>query len=215
VNQRATATEGSESRYETLEILYPTASSFYQEVQAPDVAHLSGGKGTNHSASSNSSSKSQSSSQDATKKTETKEKPSSSSSTSSSSTSSDFVPLHNTSDIIRQYAFEDVNLINIVVVSRGEFSEFDLGIQLSLLESASRRQLLSIKMAAANIFALGLILYGICLCRSYRKKVDITVYSDWSDNEESSDEDQAASGDEQQDIIDENNEYAADYTMIQ
>lgn len=135
---------------------------------------------------------------------------------SSPSTSSEFVPLHNTSDIIRQYAFEDVNLINIVIVSRGEFSEFDLGIQLSLLESASRRQLLSIKMAAANIFALGLIVYGFCLCRSYRKKVDITVYSDWSDNEDSSEENPADSDEQQLEEIDEdaNNEYTADITII-
>lgn len=44
VSQRGSSAEGSESRYETLEILYPTASSFYQEVQAPDVAHPAGGK---------------------------------------------------------------------------------------------------------------------------------------------------------------------------
>lgn len=92
------------------------------------------------------------------------------------------------SDIIRQFVFDDVNLINIVVVSRGEFSEFDLGVQLSLLESASRQQLLTIKMIAANIFILSILIYCICLYKSYKKKVDITVYTDWDDKEVSDDE---------------------------
>lgn len=80
-----------------------------------------------------------------------------------------------------------MNLINVVIISRSEFSEFDIGIQLSLLESSSRRQLMSIKMAVANIFGIGIVIYCFCLCRSYRRKVDITVYSDWSDNEDDSD----------------------------
>lgn len=94
-------------------------------------------------------------------------------------------PLHNTSDIIRQFEFEDVNLINIVVISRGDFSEFDLGVKLSLLESSSRQKLLTIKMIAANIFIFCILIYCICLCRNYRKKTDMTVYTDWDDHEAS------------------------------
>lgn len=74
-----------------------------------------------------------------------------------------------------------------MVVSRGEFSEFDLGVKLSLLESASRQQLLTIKMIAANIFILSILIYCICLCRNYRKKVDINLYTDWDDKDAHSD----------------------------
>lgn len=58
VTQRGISIESSESRYETLEILYPTASSFYQEVATPEVVHTSsasnGSKTENHTGNSSS-----------------------------------------------------------------------------------------------------------------------------------------------------------------
>lgn len=39
---------------------------------------------------------------------------------------------HNVSDVLRQYAFEGVDKINIVVIGQSDFSRFDLGVQVSL-----------------------------------------------------------------------------------
>ncbi len=46
---------------------------------------------------------------------------------------------------------------------------------------------MTIKMIAANIFILGILIYCICLCRSYKRKVNATVYTDWDDKDVSSD----------------------------
>ena len=182
VTSRGQSVDTADSRYETLEILYPDASSFYQEVQGPEVISTSGSKvsfkydyGSNTTSAKNGTHGAL-------------QKGSSGVVLVSPALQGDpTIPLHSTSDIIRQFVFENVNLINVVVVSRGEFSEYDLGFHLSLLESDSRHQLLSIKMIAANLFILFIVIYCICLCRSYRKKVDITVYTDWDDKEEYSD----------------------------
>lgn len=79
---------------------------------------------------------------------------------------------------------------------------------------------MSIKMAAANLFGIGIVIYCFCLCRSYRRKVDITVYSDWSDNEEDSDGNHEDSveplNEEDEDEInqEDKDEYNADITII-
>ena len=56
VTQRGQSMDSAGSRYETLDILYPDASSFYQEVQGPETVHLPGGKGAIHSGLGNNTS---------------------------------------------------------------------------------------------------------------------------------------------------------------
>lgn len=43
---------------------------------------------------------------------------------------------HNVSDILRQYAFEGVDKVNIVVIGQSEFSQFDIGVQVSLFPTS-------------------------------------------------------------------------------
>ena len=44
-------------------------------------------------------------------------------------------PYHNVSDIMRQYAFEGVDRINVVVIGQNDYSQFDMGVQLSLFST--------------------------------------------------------------------------------
>ena len=97
VAQRGQSIESAASRYETLDILYPDASSFYQEVQGPETVYLPGGKGAMRSGFGNFTTKNlnMQSSKNGTKKATNYMN------LASKSNSDPSAPLHNTSDIIR------------------------------------------------------------------------------------------------------------------
>ena len=97
VTQRGQSIDSAPSRYETLDILYPDASSFYQEVQGTETVNLPGGKGAIHSGFGNNTNKNQNiqTSKNATKKAVNF------ANFVSRSSSDPSAPLHNTSDIIR------------------------------------------------------------------------------------------------------------------
>jgi len=48
-------------------------------------------------------------------------------------------PYHNVSDVLRQYAFEGVEKLNIVVIGQSKLSQFDLSVQTSLFETRTTR----------------------------------------------------------------------------
>ena len=65
---------------------------------------------------------------------------------------------HNVSDVMRQYAFEGVDKINIVVIGQSEESQFDIGLQVSLFPTP----VLHVFQDYWGYFALGLfILLGL------------------------------------------------------
>jgi len=47
-------------------------------------------------------------------------------------------PFHNVSDVLRQYQFENVDQITIVVVGQSEESQFDLGLQVSMVSTSTK-----------------------------------------------------------------------------
>ena len=48
-------------------------------------------------------------------------------------------PYHNVSDILRQYSFEGVEKLNVVVVGQSTQSQFDMSVQVSLFETQTTR----------------------------------------------------------------------------
>ena len=77
---------------------------------------------------------------------------------------------HNVSDVLRQYAFEGVDKINIVVIGQSELSQFDIGVQVSLFPTTLNH----LFQDHWGYFALGLFcllaLYLVVLTIMYKLK---------------------------------------------
>ena len=93
-------------------------------------------------------------------------------------------PFHNLTDIVRQYRFEDVNKIKVVVTSKSEFSQFDFAVQLSLF--STYHNFLVKKYWKFGALGLGVLFLIYCchLFVTYKRKTDDRNYQDMDEEYE-------------------------------